>query len=67
MSIAPGLVTKPNLDHPDDFYEALIESHQGLSADESHAYNARLILVLANHVGSLSLLREAFAAAKHGE
>lgn len=58
------LITAPNLDAPDDFYEALIEAHQGLSTEESHAFNARLVLVLANHVGSLAVLREAFTAAQ---
>ena len=58
------LITTPNLDAPDDFYEALIEAHQGLSTDESHAFNARLVLVLANHIGSLPVLREALAAAQ---
>jgi len=58
------LVTSLHLDAPDDFYEALIEAHQGLSTEESHAFNARLVLLLANHVGSLPVLREAFAAAR---
>lgn len=57
------LTTTPNLEAPDDFYEALIEAHQGLSTEESHAFNARLVLVLANHVGATSVLREALAAA----
>ena len=57
------LITTPNLDAPDDFYEALIEAHQGLTSDESHAFNARLVLVLANHVGSTAVLRQAFEAA----
>ena len=60
---ARPLITSPNLDAPDDVYEALIEAHQGLTTDESHAFNARLVLVLANHIGSLDLLRQAFAAA----
>lgn len=60
---AQQLTTAPNIDAPDDFYEALIEAHQGLSTDQSHAFNARLLLVLANHIGSLPVLREAFAAA----
>jgi Protein of unknown function (DUF2783) len=54
---------EPNIASPDDFYEALIEAHQGLSPDESHAFNARLILILANHIGSLPILREALVAA----
>jgi hypothetical protein len=57
------LITTPNLDVPDDFYEALIEAHQGLTSDQSHAFNARLVLVLANHVGSTAVLRQAFEAA----
>ncbi|MEJ8847943.1 DUF2783 domain-containing protein [Variovorax rhizosphaerae] len=60
----PRLITTSNLDAPDDFYEALIESHQGLSTEESHAFNARLVLLLANHIGSMPVLREAFAAAR---
>jgi hypothetical protein len=58
------LVTTPNLEAPDDFYEALIETHQGLSNEQSHALNARLVLLLANHIGSLQVLREALAAAR---
>jgi hypothetical protein len=61
---APNLITEAHLEAPDDFYEALIDAHQGLSTDESNAYNARLVLVLANHIGSLAVLREALAAAK---
>jgi hypothetical protein len=59
-----SLVTTPNLGAPDDFYEALIEAHQGLSADESQALNARLVLLLANHIGSLDVLRDALQAAR---
>lgn len=59
-----ALVTTPNLQSPDDFYEALIDTHQGLTDDESHALNARLVLLLANHIGALPVLREALAAAR---
>jgi hypothetical protein len=58
------LITAPHLEAPDDFYEALIETHQGLGTEESHALNARLVLLLANHIGSLPVLREALAAAR---
>ncbi|WP_395702600.1 DUF2783 domain-containing protein [Aquabacterium sp.] len=58
------LITTPHLEAPDDFYEALINTHQGLSTDESHALNARLVLLLANHIGSLDVLRQALAAAR---
>jgi hypothetical protein len=57
------LITTPNLADPDAFYEALIAMHRGLSEAESHAANARLILLLANHIGDLDTLREAMDAA----
>jgi Protein of unknown function (DUF2783) len=47
----------------DDFYEQLILSHRGLSDDQSRLVNARLILLLANHIGDLNVLRQALAAA----
>jgi predicted LPLAT superfamily acyltransferase len=59
-----SLVTTPNLSAPDDFYEALIEVHKDLSQEQSQALNARLILLLANHIGSVEVLREALAAAR---
>ena len=58
------LNTQPNLEAPDDFYEALIETHQGLTTEQSHALNARLVLLLANHIGSMPVLREALVAAR---
>lgn len=58
------LITRPNLDAPDDFYQALIEAHQGLSDEESQRLNARLVLLLANHIGSLDVLRQALQAAR---
>jgi HD-like signal output (HDOD) protein len=58
------LNTSSNLSAPDDFYEALINAHQDLSLEESQAYNARLVLLLANHIGSFEVLQEALQAAK---
>lgn len=58
------LITAAHLDAPDDFYEALIDAHAGLTDAQSHALNARLVLLLANHVGSLDVLRQALAAAR---
>jgi hypothetical protein len=60
------LITSPHLDAPDDFYEALIEAHRDLDSAASHALNARLVLVLANHIGSLVVLQQAFLAARAG-
>jgi hypothetical protein len=59
-----SLITAPNLTSPDDFYQALIDTHHGLSTEQSHALNARLILLLANHIGSIHVLREALASAR---
>jgi len=58
------LKTEPNLEAPDDFYEELIELHRGLSDEQSALVNAKLILLLANHVGEIAVLREAMAAAR---
>ncbi len=58
------LNTEPNLESPDDFYEALIDAHRDLTAPQSHELNAKLVLLLANHIGSLAVLKEALAAAR---
>jgi 3-(3-hydroxy-phenyl)propionate hydroxylase len=58
------LMTAPNLTSPDDFYEALIEMHRDLDDAQSQAVNARLILLLANHIGDLQVLRDAMAHAR---
>jgi hypothetical protein len=60
------LVTTQNLSAPDDFYEALIDMHRDLSDAQSALVNAKLILLLANHIGDLAVLREAMAAAREG-
>ena len=59
-----ALTTTPNLSAPDEFYQALIETHQDLSPAQSQALNARLVLLLANHIGSLDVLREALRVAR---
>jgi len=48
----------------DEFYECLMDAHQGLSEDQSHLLNARLILLLANQVGDVSQLKALVAAAR---
>jgi hypothetical protein len=55
---------EPNIAAPDDFYEALLDVHRGLDAAQSATVNARLILLLANHVGDLDVLREAMRRAR---
>lgn len=59
-----NLITEPNLSAPDDFYEALIDAHRDLTLEQSQALNARLVLLLANHIGTLDVLKEALAAAR---
>jgi len=58
------LKTDLNLVSPDDFYEKLIEMHRGLSDEQSELVNARLILLLANHIGDPAVLGEAMRAAR---
>ncbi len=51
---------------PDQFYQALIDAHRDLSAADSERLNARLILILANHIGDLDIVGEALAEARRG-
>jgi hypothetical protein len=53
----------PNIDQPDDFYEKLIAMQRDLSDDEVQLVNAKLILILANHIGDRAVLEEAMAVA----
>lgn len=57
------LILTPNIDDPDGFYAELIAAHDRMDDDESAAFNARLILVLANHVGDRGVLSQALRAA----
>ena len=59
-----SLITEPHLDAPDDFYEALIAAHDGLGDAQSASLNAKLVLLLANHIGDLGVLKAALAAAR---
>ena len=58
------LNTEPNLPSPDDFYERLIDMHRGLDDAASARVNAKLILLLANHIGDPEVLRAAMNAAR---
>jgi 3-(3-hydroxy-phenyl)propionate hydroxylase len=58
------LVTSPNLPDPDGCYAALVAAHQGLTDAASELLNARLVLILANHVGDPQVLHEALALAR---
>ena len=58
------LNTQPNFTDADGFYESLITAHQDLSTAQSQALNARLVLLLANHIGDNAVLQEALNAAR---
>jgi hypothetical protein len=61
------LTTTANIADPDGFYAELIAAHDGLTDDESAAFNARVVLLLANHVGDRKVISQALtAAAKAG-
>ena len=60
MSVMPDRLS-PN---QDDFYNALMDAHAGLAEAESHALNARLVLLMANRIGDLSVLREILETAR---
>jgi hypothetical protein len=55
---------KQNLDDYDDFYDMLADSHHNLNEAQSQMLDAQLVLLLANHIGDLNVLREAFARAR---
>lgn len=59
-----ALNLEPNLIDPDDFYEELIACQRDLSDDEAELFQARLLLVLANHVGDRQVLSEAMRVAR---
>ncbi len=58
------LATENRLADPDAAFRLIVEAHRGLSDAESQALNARLVLILANQLGDLGILREAIALAK---
>lgn len=59
------LTISPNLSRPDDSYASLIAAHDGLSEAESHAMNARLILLLMNQIGDHQVLDQAIRLARN--
>lgn len=59
-----GLKREPNVADPDGLYARIIEAHAGLSHEDSVALNARLVLLLANHIGDAGTLQEAIETAR---
>jgi hypothetical protein len=64
QSALDALFAQPRFTDVDGFYEALLDAHLGLSAEDSAALNARLVLVLANAVGDADMLKACIEAAK---
>jgi hypothetical protein len=58
------LSTSSNFPKPDDAFRAIVEAHRGLSREEAADFDAALILILANHIGDISVLREAITLAR---
>jgi Protein of unknown function (DUF2783) len=59
-----ALSTSSNFAAPDDAFRAIVEAHRGLSEAQSADLDAALVLILANHIGDLAVLRDAIALAR---
>jgi hypothetical protein len=61
------LKTQPQFPDADAAYVALVEARRGLSEARAAALDTRLVLILANHIGDLDVLKDAVALAKAGQ
>ena len=59
------LSTASNFAKPDDAFRAIVEAHRGLNEEQSADLDAALVLILANHIGDIEVLREAILLARH--
>ena len=57
------LTTASQFTDPDAAYRALLEARRNLSDEQAAKFDSRLVLILANHIGDLDVLREAIALA----
>jgi hypothetical protein len=53
-----------NFTKPDDAFRLVVEAHRGLNEEQSATLDAALVLILANHIGDIDVLREAIALGK---
>lgn len=60
------LIRESNIPDPDGFYEALIACQRDLDDAQAEQFQARLLLLLANHVGDREVLHEAMQRARRG-
>lgn len=58
-----GLRRTLNLGNPDDIYNAVVDAHKGLTDEQCRTFDARLILLLVNHIGDEAVIREALKEA----
>jgi hypothetical protein len=63
---AMPLATNSRFAEPDQAFGLLIDARRGLSDREASELDAKLVLILANHIGDMDVLREAIALAKRG-
>ena len=59
-----ALSTASNFAKPDDAFRAIVEAHRGLSDEQGADFDTALVLILANHIGDLEVLREAVELAR---
>jgi len=59
-----ALNLKKNIARPDDFYQELIDMQRDLGEEEAQLMNAKLILILSNHIGDAETLSEAMKLAR---
>ncbi|MGV7214760.1 DUF2783 domain-containing protein [Bradyrhizobium sp. UFLA05-112] len=59
-----ALSTSSNFARPDDAFRAIVEAHRGLTEEQSADFDAALVLILANHIGDIEVLKEAIVLAR---
>ena len=59
-----ALMHEPHIANPDGFYEQLIACQRDLDDEQAALFQAKLLLVLANHVGDRAVLTEALRVAR---
>jgi predicted LPLAT superfamily acyltransferase len=59
-----ALITTSQFPDPDTAYVTLVEARRGLTNAEAAVLDAKLVLILANHIGDLEVLKDAIALAK---
>jgi hypothetical protein len=60
----PKLITESRFPDPDAAFVALVEARRGLNEQQAAELDAKLVLILANHIGDPDILAEAIALAK---